>query len=89
MGTLPPASKATCLRACKCVTLALNPVCMLASKKEKQQKNLHSMDRWMPSHYPVSLLLSNRNPESSKPKGSLAEGPHFNASFAKCVAIVI
>ena len=112
------------------MTLAVNPICMMASEKEKQgtslvvqpglgaftarawvqslvgelrfaslvaqpfkkkkaKQKLSSIDCWMSSHYPVSFLLSKRNPESSKPKMSLAKGSHFDASFVKCVANVI
>ena len=55
----------------------------------KAKQKLSSIDCWMSSHYPVSFLLSKRNPESSKPKMSLAKGSHFDASFVKCVANVI
>ena len=62
----------------------------LKKKKEKKAKQkLSSIDCWMSSHYPVSFLLSKRKLESSKPEMSLAKGPHFDGSFAKCVANVI
>ena len=61
----------------------------LKKKKKKAKQKLSSIDCWMSSHYPVSFLLSKRKLESSKPEMSLAKGPHFDGSFAKCVANVI